>query len=177
MTSLSIPFETASPNCDEDALKNAFTGANKDLFMHLAKHKAESLKKDFSKALIIGSDQALLLSDEVIGKGKSFAGAFKQLKHMSGKTAVLVTAVFIVDTDGDDIGFEESTTLNFKNLSDDDITKYLELDEPYDCAGSFKIEKNGKSLFTSIDTKDETAIQGLPLIKLKKVLKDKGFFN
>ncbi len=174
LESTNIPFQALKPLCDEDALKETFNGSAQNLCMFLAKHKAESLSTNNPNSLIIGSDQALIFNNEALGKGKSFEGSFKQLSSLSGRTALLVTATYIHDTNGEDVSFECNTSLNFKKLSEQEITNYLHLDEPYDCAGSFKFEKNGKTLFTSVDTEDPTAIEGLPLKKLINELQKKG---
>lgn len=171
---LDVDFIATAPLCDEDKLKLSFSGSAYELCIHLAQKKAESLALDIQNSLIIGSDQALIFQDSALGKGKDFDGAFKQLSILSGKSALLVTATYILDQNGEDVFFECNTELNFKNLSEKDITHYLHLDKPYDCAGSFKFEENGKSLFTSVDTADETSIEGLPLVQLKKALTKKG---
>ncbi len=174
LNKLSISFTTAKPLCDEEQLKEIFTGSAHELCMHLAKKKALSVKTSSNSALVIGSDQALIFKDKALGKGKTFEGAFKQLTAFSGKSALLVTATYLHDQSGDDVFFECNSLLNFKNLSPEEITNYLHLDEPYDCAGSFKFELNGGSLFKSVETSDETAIEGLPLKLLKTALKKKG---
>ncbi len=174
LESLNVEFKALKPLCDEDALKEAFTGSAKDLCMFLAKHKAKSLAEETPNSVIIGSDQALIFNNEALGKGKTFEGAFKQLSSLSGNTALLVTATYLHDSNGGDVFFECNTSLNFKTLSEDDITTYLHLDEPYDCAGSFKFEKSGQSLFTSVETDDPTAIEGLPLKQLLAELQKKG---
>ncbi len=175
LKSLNINFITQKPLCNENLLKHNFKGLSHELCMFLAKHKALSLSKNHPNSIIISSDQALIFNNIALGKGKDFNGSFKQLSSISGKSALLVTATYLHDTNGNDIFFECNTQLNFKKLSDNEITKYLLLDKPYDCAGSFKFEKNGQSLFTSIQTTDETSIKGLPLIQLLKELEKKGF--
>lgn len=171
---LNLEFSAIKPLCDEDALKKVFTGSAHELCMHLAKEKALSIKDPSQTALIIGGDQALIFNNEALGKGKNFEGSLKQLLALSGQTALLVTAIYIHDQSGDDVFFECNTKLNFKNLSKEEIMSYLNLDEPYDCAGSFKFEENGRALFSSVETTDETSIVGLPLIKLAEELKVKG---
>ncbi len=175
LKSLNISFLTTKPLCDENLLKDNFKGPPHELCMFLAKHKALSLLKDHPNSIIIGADQALILNNTVLGKGKDFNGSFKQLSSVSGKSALLVTATYLHDTNGNDVFFECNTQLNFKKLSNKEITKYLLLDKPYDCAGSFKFEENGNSLFTSVQTTDKTSIKGLPLVQLLTELEKKGF--
>jgi len=171
---LELPFEVAAPKCNEEELKKAFDGEPEKLCAFLAKHKAMSLAKFFEKALIIGSDQSLYCEKKILGKGHNFDGALKQLKFCSGKTARLVTSVYIFDTNGEDVETENITKLHFKNLSDEEITKYLKWDKPYKCAGSFKFESKGSFLFEKIECTDPSAIEGLPMVELARLLKEKG---
>jgi len=174
MKRLELEFTTDSPLADEEQLKVAFTGEDQDLCAHLAKEKACSLKHIYKNALIIGSDQSLFCDGKVLGKGHDFDGAFKQLKLCSGKTARLITSVYVHDSAGEDTAFENTTVLYFKKLSDDEITKYLKWDEPYKCAGSFKFESKGSFLFERIECSDPSAIEGLPMVELAHTLKSKG---
>ena len=158
-------FVCMKPEVDEDQLKSKFTGSPQKLCSYLAYEKANSIAKNNKEALVIGSDQSLLLGDEHLGKGKTFEGAFNQLKSCSGKTADLITSVAIIKGDKES-QFEVITKLKFKTLSDEDITWYLNKDKPFDCAGSFKMEESGAVLFESANCTDPTAIEGLPLMKL-----------
>lgn len=174
MERLELSFQTASPLADEDKLKETFKGQAEDLCAYLAEHKALSLKSEHQKSLIIGSDQSLFCEGKALGKGHDFQGAFKQLQFCRGKQAKLITSVYIHDTDGEDISFENQTDLYFKSLSDGAITKYLKWDEPYKCAGSFKFESKGSFLFEKINCSDPSAIEGLPMIELSHHLNAKG---
>jgi len=174
MKRLEIDFKTDSPLADEEVLKTAFKGEGQKLCAHLAEQKAVSLKNVYANALIIGSDQSLFCDSKILGKGHNFEGAFKQLKFCSGKTAKLITSVYVHDSDGDDVAFENTTELHFKKLSDDEIAKYLKWDEPYKCAGSFKFESKGSFLFEKIECSDPSAIEGLPMMELTHLLKAKG---
>jgi MAF protein len=171
---LELPFKTTAPRVNEDDLKSKFKGADENLCAFLAQKKALSLKEDFKNALIIGSDQSLFCEDKILGKGHNFKGACEQLKFCSGKTTKLITSVYVHDTDGADHHFESVTTLYFKKLSEDSITKYLKWDEPYNCAGSFKFESKGSFLFEKIDCSDPSAIEGLPMMELTRLLVNKG---
>jgi len=178
MNKLEIDFESLAPEVNESNLKEDYKGPAKKLCSFLAKHKALSLKNQFSSTLVIGSDQSLFCDSKTLGKGKTFEGAFEQLKFCSGKQAELITSVYIHDTDGEDLAFENSTQLDFKVLTDDEITKYLKWDEPYGCAGSFKFESKGSFLFERIRCSDPSSIEGLPMMELVQRLKEKGvIFN
>lgn len=158
-------FVCMKPEVDEDLLKKAFTGSPEELCSYLAFKKAKSVAVKNNEALVIGSDQSLLLEGRHLGKGKTFEGSFHQLKSCSGKTASLITSVTLIKGDKES-QFEVITQLKFKPLSDEDIIWYLNKDKPFDCAGSFKMEESGAVLFEYADGSDPTAIEGLPLMKL-----------
>ena len=109
-----------------------------------------------------------------MGKPHTFEKARKQLQQLQGQTHQLITAVTLLSED-----FERHlnhiTYLTMRNLSDLEIDNYLKKDEPYDCAGSYKIEKHGIILFSEIKTDDFSAIQGLPLIWISNQLKELGY--
>lgn len=174
MERLNIKFLSATPLCDEEALKKTYSGPVEGLCAYLAQAKSESLSHEYKNALIIGSDQSLFCDGRTLGKGHDFDGAFKQLKFCSSKTAKLITSVYIEDTSGESLSFENITTLHFKNLNDAEITNYLKWDEPYKCAGSFKFESKGSFLFEKIECTDPSAIEGLPMMDLAQKLKSKG---
>ena len=158
-------FTCVKPEVDEELLKNNFKGSPDKLCSYLAYKKALSISKTHKEALVIGSDQSLLLEGKHLGKGKTFKGAFEQLKVCSEKTAELITAVAVIK-DKTESHFEVITKLKFKKLTDQDITWYLNKDKPYDCAGSFKMEESGAVLFEHAMCIDPTAIEGLPLMRL-----------
>ena len=166
-------FKAESPLVDEELLKKEFVGSNQDLIKFLAFKKAESLSNNYKDYVIIGSDQALLFDGHVIGKSHNYENAKKQLSEFSEKTVELLTAVSLIKND-QRVEFENSTTLHFKKLSEEFIDWYLKTDEPYDCAGSFKMESSGAVLFNSVECSDPTAIQGLPLMRLSTELKKLG---
>ena len=121
--------------------------------------------------MIIGSDQLVSFENNILGKPHTKEKAFDQLKSMSGKTHSLLTSVTLINEDKE-ISFLNETKLTMKSLSDRFIQEYIEKDRPLDCAGSYKIERAGISLFDSIECDDFTAITGLPLIELSKYLQE-----
>jgi septum formation protein len=125
--------------------------------------------------LIIGSDQVALLDGTVLGKPGTHAAAFGQLQAMSGKTTVFHTAISLYDAARDEMQCANvPTTVRMRELSDDAIERYLRQDQPYDCAGSAKIEALGIALVEKVESDDPTALIGLPLIMLVTMLKRAG---
>lgn len=166
-------FETQTPKVDEDEFKAKI----KDpllLSQTLAKAKAESLRKENPKAGIIGSDQVAAFEEFIFDKPGNKENAIATLKKLRGKSHQLITSVYII-TPTDNQSFTDITSLVMKPLSDKQIATYVEIDKPFDCAGSYKLESQGIALFDKIESADFTAIQGLPLIELTKTLEKLGF--
>lgn len=170
-----IPFEIQKPHFDEDLAKKKLIEQNAtalEIAENLSKQKALSINN--LNLLIISGDQVVSFNNKIIGKSGSFENAFKQLLEMNGKEHILITAITVQA--GNEIDhLNHITKLKMKNLTHSEIENYLHLDQPYDCAGSYKIEKNGVCLFESIETNDFTAIQGLPMIWLTNILRKKGY--
>lgn len=171
---LGIPFECHSPDIDEDSYKEKLKHDPKLLAETLATLKAEKIAQDFPEAVVIGSDQLGHLDGEILGKTGSFEGSLNQLKKMQGKTHELITAVSVVKGK-ENFTFTNITTLTMRKMTEEQIKFYLSQDNPFDCAGSYKLELRGVSLFKKILTEDHTAIIGLPLMALGDVLANFGF--
>ena len=173
---LGFAFKTEAPLVDEELLKKEYKGSPKELIAYLSFKKAESIAQKHNDCVVIGADQALIYKSRVIGKSHNFEGAKAQLLELSSKEVELVTSVSLVKhtsssnrvNDKNLASFTNTTQLKFKKLSLELIEWYLLKDEPYDCAGSFKIEKSGALLFEYIKTTDPTAIEGLPLMRLSR---------
>ncbi len=167
-----IPFSTVKPGFDEDENKNKLL-MNKATPMEVAealsKGKARSVK--LNTVNILAGDQIVNTGNGIFGKSNGFQGAFDQLKLLQGQTHELITAATII-SDQNEYHINHITRLTMKNLSDLEIKKYLHHDQPYDCAGSYKIEKSGIVLFDKIETDDFTAIQGIPMIWVTRILKE-----
>ena len=131
-----------------------------------ARGKARSIAYRFPEAVVIGSDQGLVCGGQLIGKPGTVDAACRQLQQLRGQTAVLATSLAVIR--GDQIlEHQDCATLHFRaDLSDEAILRYVLADRPLDCAGSFKIESRGSRLFTAIETRDPSAIQGLPMMAL-----------
>lgn len=171
LSRLGLPFESKSPLFDEDSYKNQ--GLEPVVLAQtLARKKAESLAGP--DLCVIGGDQLVSFEGHVLGKPHTFEKACDTLAAMSGKTHELITAVHVITPSGHwDI--LDRTRLTLRNLSREQIENYVRADQPLDCAGSYKIEKRGISLFSQIESQDFTAIQGLPLIALTRILTEVGF--
>ncbi|MGB4116505.1 MAG: Maf family nucleotide pyrophosphatase [Polaromonas sp.] len=169
---LNIAFEVAAPDVDETPLPHETPGA---LAERLALAKARAVAAQFPLAVVIGSDQVADLKGQCLGKPGTHDKAVTQLRQMRGQTVIFQTAVVVVCLE---TGFEQhslaAVRVKFRNLTDDDIENYLQLEKPYDCAGSAKSEGLGIVLLDSIDSDDPTALIGLPLIRTCQMLRAAG---
>jgi len=165
-------FECLSPDIDERPLAAELPV---DTAVRLALAKARACAGQRPDAVVIGSDQAPALGDDILHKPGSHARAVAQLRRCSGRAVVFHTAVAIVGPGAAPVDTHcDETIVRFRDLDDEDIERYLALDTPYDCAGSFKIESRGITLFESIESQDPTALQGLPLIWVAARLRARG---
>jgi septum formation protein len=142
------------------------------LVKHLSYGKAESLRRNYPDALIIGSDQVFVdLRGRILGKPGSRAAAIKQLQAMSGLSHTFYTGVTVFDAQsGESISDFSAFTVTLRTLTDEQIVSYLDRDRPFNCAGSFKIEGLGIALMEKMEGEDYTSLIGLPLIKLTSLL-------
>ena len=162
-----------SPDIDES---NQLGLSPKKLARHLARTKAETVSMQARDSVIIGADQLAVLDGQVLGKPGTHQKAVEQLLAASGKTVTFRTAVCILDPVGRNrYEHVDKTTVHFRNFDRRLAESYLRHDEPYDCAGSFKIEGAGFVLFESVRTDDPTALIGLPMIWVSDVLLELGY--
>jgi len=171
---LGIPFEAEAPRCDEEALKRPELSP-RELALMLARAKALSLSSSRPGSYILGSDQLVDLDGKVLGKPHTIEGAIAQLQSMRGRSHQLITAMALVTPSGEVEEHLDVHTLTMRDLSDDSLARYVKRERPLDCAGSYKIESGGITLFERIDGADFTAITGLPLIALTGMLRAHGF--
>ena len=172
LSRLQVPFDTFSPNVDETRLKDESAVA---LVRRLAEAKAEAAVTRFPDALVIGSDQVAVLGNKILGKPHTHDVAVKQLKAASGKRVVFQTGLCLLNTDTGHTQVEViAFSVDFRKLSDTQIENYLRAEQPYNCAGSFKSEALGVALFESMEGEDPTALIGLPLIRLTRMLENEG---
>lgn len=169
---LQLPFVCQSPQIDETPLPGEDA---RTLVQRLAAAKAGALRRQFLQHLIIGSDQVAVLDGQLIGKPGSARAAVEQLKAASGRSVVFYTGLCLLDSASgerqvDCIPF----TVHFRELTDGQIRRYVEREKPLDCAGSFKSEGLGISLFRATEGEDATSLVGLPLIRLCDMLNRAG---
>ncbi len=171
---LGVPFRSKAPVCDEEALKSENLPPIR-LAERLAHLKAASLaESEESAATVIGCDQLLSLDDRVYGKPGTTEAAIEQLASLAGRQHELITAMVVI-SGSKTFRHTDVTKLWMRPLSRNAIVRYVLGERPLDCAGSFKIESRGITLFERIQSEDQTAITGLPLIALVSILTQLGF--
>ena len=169
---LHLPFDTDRPETDETPLPGEAPAATAE---RLAAEKARAVAGRWPDALVIGSDQVAHLGDEVFGKPGTEARAIAQLQRMRGQTVVFHTALAVLNTRTGHLQVEGiPTQVRFRNLSDDEIRRYVAKVQPLDCAGSAKSEGLGITLLDAMPGEDPTALIGLPLIALSRMLRAEG---
>ena len=169
---LGLPFRSLAPGVDEAARTGE---APAELAQRLALEKARTIADLHPEALVIGSDQVATSGGRLLGKPGNPASAKEQLLGNSGHSVLFFTAVALVST-GSQLErlHVESTTVRFRQLTERQVENYLRRERPYDCAGSFKIEGLGIALFESVEGRDPSALEGLPLIALTRLLAEAG---
>lgn len=166
-------FEAVSPDVDES---NDAGLEPDELARHLARVKAEAVSASSRNALIIGADQLAVLDGRVLGKPGNHQKAVEQLLAASGKSVKFLTAVCMLDpVTRKRYEHTDETIVQFREFDRRLAEAYLRLDEPYDCAGSFKLEGAGFLLFESVKTDDPTALVGLPMIWISDRLLELGY--
>ena len=169
---LRLPYSVAVPDIDEGALAAETPDATA---LRLAESKARAVARDFPDALIIGSDQVATLDGSPINKPGAHEAALAQLMEMRGRRVIFHTALCVYDAARAHADVESvPTTVTFRDYSEAQARRYLEMDRPYDCAGSAKIEALGIALVREVESSDPTALIGLPLIALVGMLKRAG---
>jgi septum formation protein len=166
-------YEAVSPTVDE---YDDGTELPEHLAARLAREKAEAVSSTHRDSLIIGADQVAVLDDQVLGKPGDHQRAIEQLLAVSGRSLRFLTAVCVLDPVGRTRHEHiDHTAVRFRQFDLRLAETYLRHDEPYDCAGSFKIEGAGFVLFESVQTDDPTALIGLPMIWLAETLRTLGY--
>lgn len=166
LTQLGLKFECISPDMDETP------GANEsavDLAGRLAEAKAQHILTTHLDCLVIGSDQSADLDGVILGKPHKTERAAEQLRACSGKTVHFYTAIAVISSQRRQVEVI-STEVKFRELTENQICAYIKKEEPLDCAGSFKCEGLGIALFESIRSTDPSALIGLPLISVVRML-------
>jgi septum formation protein len=169
---IGLPFEVKAPAVDESVLPGETAHA---AALRLAEAKARAVSGDCPRALIIGCDQVAALDGACLGKPGSHADAVAQLKAMRGRSVLFHTAVALLNSASGALqAADVPTTVCFRRYSDREIERYLEVEKPYDCAGSAKIEGLGIVLVERVSGDDPSALIGLPLIRLAGMLRAEG---
>lgn len=172
LSRLGLEFEWQSPAIDETPLANE---SAEPLVLRLAEAKARALQRANPEGLIIGSDQAAVCGGKLVGKPGSFVAARAQLKAASGRSVDFYTGLCLHNSQtGQSRLHCELFRVHFRALSEAQISRYLHKEQPYDCAGSFKVEGLGISLFKRLEGDDPNSLVGLPLIALVDLLLAEG---
>jgi len=169
---LGLPFTIQAPEVDETGLPDEEAPR---LVARLAEQKARAIAQSAPAALIIGSDQAAVLDGDIIGKPGDHRRAVAQLQRASGRTVIFYTGLCLLDSASDQcqVAVEEFRVV-FRPLTATMIEAYLQREQPYQCAGSFKSERLGIALFERLEGDDPTSLIGLPLIRLTRMLEAAG---
>lgn len=170
---LGLPFDAASPEVDETPLADE---TPEQLVRRLSEAKAKAVAEQFPEALIIGSDQVAVINDTILGKPGSHEKAVEQLRTAAGKTVIFLTGLCLYNsTTGHSQVEVVPFRVHFRQLTDSQIENYLHREQPYNCAGSFKSEGLGITLFERLEGDDPNTLIGLPLIRLIHMLEQEGF--
>ncbi len=172
LSRLRLPFTWSAPQIDESRHAGEEAEA---LVRRLSLEKAQALSASHPQHLIIGSDQVAVLGTQILGKPHTLERAREQLLTASGNSVTFLTGLTLLDSatgqqQTDCVPF----TVHFRTLSDAQIMRYLTAEQPFDCAGSFKAEGLGISLFRSTEGSDSNSLIGLPLIRLVDMLQARG---
>ncbi|MGY0611987.1 MULTISPECIES: Maf family protein [unclassified Luteimonas] len=167
---LRLPFDTARPEVDEAPLAGETPSA---LALRLAEAKARAVATLHPGARVIGSDQVADFDGVALGKPGSREAAIAQLQAMSGRAVAFRTAVAVVGS-GTMATALDTTLVRFRQLGRGEIERYVDCEQPFDCAGSFKSEGLGITLFEAIETRDPTALVGLSLLDTVRLLRESG---
>ena len=169
---LCISFDTAAPDINESPLANE---SPSELVERLSVCKAKKVAETHPAALIVGSDQVACVDQQILGKPHTHENAIEQLRFLSGKIVSFHTGLcFFNSESGNTQSTVEVFKVYFRALTDDQIERYLRNEQPYNCAGSFKSEALGVSLFKKLEGDDPNTLIGLPLIRLVEFLSNEG---
>jgi septum formation protein len=170
---LGLPFEALAPGVSE---AHHAGESPADRALRLALEKAGAVARTHPQAVVIGADQVAACADQLLEKPGDAARCREQLAILSGRTALFYTACAVLGSGGTvHLAHIDTTTVVFRSLTAEEIERYVARERPFDCAGGFRAEALGISLFECIESRDPTALIGLPLIWLAAALRDVGF--
>lgn len=172
MEKLGMPFITASPDIDESPQPDESAS---DLVIRLAEAKARALATRYPNHLIIGSDQVCVVNGKITGKPHTEEKACEQLRLASGQTVIFYTGLALLNGSNNSLRVIcEPFSVEFRQLTAAEITQYVRREQPLNCAGSFKSEGLGITLFNRLSGRDPNTLVGLPLIALCEMLREAG---
>lgn len=173
LSRLALPFDMVAPDTAEDAVPEE---PPEPRARRLGIAKAQTVAHRYPDAIVIGSDQVASVGTHILHKAGHAARAREQLTALSGRTAYFHTACAVIGVHARvNLVHVDTTTVLFRALAADEIERYIEREQPFDCAGSFKAESLGITLFERIDSSDPTALIGLPLIWVAQALRSCGY--
>lgn len=169
---LGVSFDCIAPDINEQILESE---TPEDYVLRLSREKAAKVGENRQKSIVIGSDQCAVCDQQIIGKPGSHDKAVQQLHSLAGKQVSFITGVTVFNTESGEMNtWADYYMIKFRSLQSSEIERYLETDQPYNCAGSFKSEGLGIALCESMHGDDPTALIGLPLIKVAHQLRAYG---
>jgi MAF protein len=172
LNKLGLPFITAAPETDETPLPDETAP---QLVERLAKAKAQALEADYPQGWIIGSDQVCVLDGKITGKPHTEENARAQLRAASGKVVTFYTGLALYCAEQKRLfSLYETFRVYFRQLSEAEINAYVNIEQPLQCAGSFKSEGLGITLFERLEGRDPNTLIGLPLMALCDLLREAG---
>lgn len=171
---LGVPHRAVAHRCDEVLVGRGITDPE-ILVRTLARAKAESIAAECEGAHVLGSDQVAVVDGRVLGKPGDAEGAARQLRALRGRTHRLLTGVALRAPDGSVRESVDEHRMTMRALAEDEIARYVARERPFDCAGSYKIEGLGIALFEAVEGRDFTAIVGLPLLTVSRLLREAGW--
>ena len=170
---LGLPFETVAPGVSEAHVAQESPA---DRALRLALEKARAVARTYPQAVVIGADQVAACGDRLLDKPGDTARCVEQLTALNGRTALFYTACAVLGgSRAVHLAHVDTTTVLFRELSVAEIERYVASERPFDCAGGFRAESLGISLFECIESRDPTALIGLPLIWVAAALRETGF--
>jgi septum formation protein len=168
-----LPFETLAPGVNEAHVAQESPA---DRALRLALEKARAVARAHPQAVVIGADQVAACGDQLLDKPGDGARSRQQLEALSGRTALFYTACAVLGgSRAVHLAHVDTTSVLFRELSAGEIERYVARERPYDCTGGFRAESLGITLFDCIESRDPTALIGLPLIWLAAALREAGF--
>ena len=173
LTRLGLPFETLAPGVSEAHIAHESPA---DRARRLALEKARAVARGHPQAVVIGADQVAACGERLLDKPGCAVGSRQQLEALSGRTALFYTACAVLGGSREvHLAHVDTTSVLLRALSAGEIERYVARERPYDCAGGFRAESLGIALFECIESRDPTALIGLPLIWLAGALRQAGF--